>query len=159
MPSEKSRYLARNRGPDLPFEFQEIKERLVSLGVNHLADMIWQRTEVDEVLEKAAVVSICLRSATEMSQVRSAIDYAFHFSSDYIRYTQRGYGQILWTIKSALEFHVEQGRYEFALSAGQYAINQGEKVLEIFEDDWDWAGPLKDLSEWLMELKNQKILI
>jgi hypothetical protein len=90
MSSEKFRYLARNRGPDLPFEFQELKERLVSLGVNHLADMIRQRAEVDEVLEKTAVVSVCLRSATEMSQVRSAIDYAFHFSSDYICYTQHG---------------------------------------------------------------------
>ena len=84
MPSEKSRYLARSWGRDLPFEFQEFKERLVSLGVNHLADMISQRAEVDEVLEKTAVVSVCLRSATEMSQVRSTIDYAFHFSSDLL---------------------------------------------------------------------------
>jgi hypothetical protein len=156
MPSEKSRYLARNRGPDSPVEFQELKKRLVSLGVDQLADMIRQRSEVDEVLEKTAVVSVCLRSTTDTDQVRATIDYVFYFSSDYIRHTEHGYGQILWAIKSALEFHVEQGRHEFALTAGQYAIEKGEKALEIFEDDWDWAGPLKDLSEWLMTLKNKK---
>ena len=156
MPSEKSRYLARNRGPDSPVEFQELKKRLVSLGVDQLAEMIRQRSEVDEVLEKTAIVSISLRSATNLDQVRAAIDYAFHFRSDYIRYRERGYGQILWEIKSALEFHVEQGRYEFALAGGQYATEQGEKALEVFEDDWDWPGPLKDLSEWLMQLKDKK---
>jgi len=118
--------------------------------------MIWQRAEVDEVLKKTAVVSTSLRSATDLDQVRAAIDYAFHYRSNYIRYTERGYGQILWEIKSALEFHVEQGRYDFALAAGIFAIEQGEKVLEVFEDDWDWAGSLKDLSEWLMQLKEEK---
>lgn len=91
-----------------------------------------------------------------MDQVRATIDYVFHFSSDYIRHTEHGYGQILWAIKSALEFHVEHGRHEFALTAGQYAIEQVEKVLEIFEDDWDWTGPLKDLSSWLMQHKEKK---
>jgi hypothetical protein len=158
MPSEKSRYLVRNHGPDSPVEFQELKKRLVSLGVNRLAEMIWQRAEVDEILEKTAVVSVSLRSATNFDQANVAIDYAFHFSSDYIRCAQNGYGQILWEIKSALEFHVDQGRYEFVLIAGQYAIEQGEKVLEIFEDDWDWAGPLKDLSDWFLEFKNKNCL-
>ena len=39
--------------------------------------------------------------------------------------------------------------------------NQLEIIIKskLGSSDWNWAGPLKELSEWLMELKNQKTLI
>jgi hypothetical protein len=156
MPSEKSRYLMRNRGPESPIEFKELRERLVSLGTDCLADMIWQRFQLDKVLKRSAVVSITLRSSMDLDKAKAAIDYAFHFP-DPIHYSDRGYGQILWEVKSALEHHVELGHNEFAFSIGQYAVEKGKEALEAFLDDWDWQGPLIDLNEWFKTLKDKNV--
>jgi len=151
MPSEKSRYLNRYQGPASPVEFNELRERLRALDKDCLVEMIWQRFGSDRVLRKAAVVAIALRSAKDFEEAKSAIDYAFYFS-DTVRYTDKGYGQILWEVKSALEFFVEQGRMDFALSVGKYAVDEAELALESFEDDWDWQGPLIELREWVNKL-------
>src|SRR5665648_278842 len=113
MPSEKSRYLKENRGPKPPLEFKDLKDRLVSLGADQLAEMIWHRAQVDELLTNTAMISIALRSAhCSWEEAKAAIDYALHFP-DHIRYTEHGHEQILYEIKMTLEFLTNQVKREF----------------------------------------------
>jgi hypothetical protein len=151
MPSEKSRYLNRNRGPTQPFEFLELRERIAFLGVSRLAELLWIRAQNDDVLTKALMVTLSLNAGGDSELAKRAIDYALHFP-DYVRYTERGHGQILDEIKISLQDWAEDGHREFALQLARYAIERAQSVSENFEDDWAWTCSLENLRKWADEL-------
>ena len=148
MPSEKSRYLNRKRGPMPPMDFNELKDHLPSLGSERLADLLWIRAEQDEILRKVLMAAVGIQSASgDFEKAKIAIDYALHFP-DFIRYTEDGHGQILEEIKVCLENIANNGKREFAIRVARHAIDRGQEVAENFQDDWDWTSSLKNLSEW-----------
>ena len=153
MSSEKSRYLKRDREPIRPMDFNELLERLPSLGVNRLAEMLWSRAQEDDVLSKVTMVSVALRTAgDDLKKAITAVEYALHFPS-YVRYTEKGHGQILHEIKSELEYLTQHGQSKFALEVARHAVELGQWVAGNFEDDFDWVSSLKVLSEWVEEVE------
>ena len=155
MPSEKSRYLERNRGPEAPVEFMELKKHLSLFGTDRMAEILWIRAQYDDVLAKSLMgCAGILLSNGDWEKAKTAIDYALHFP-DYVRYTDGGHGQILEEIKTTLEDLTKQNQREFALRIGQYVIERGHEISENFEDDWDWTSSLSNLKEWVHEMKER----
>ncbi len=156
MPSEKSRYLRRNLGPPPPLNVNELRDHLGALGADQLAELVWSRSQYDDVLRKTLMVSVAARMAHgNWDKAKAAVDYALHFP-DYVRYTERGHGQILREIEAALEFLVSRDQLELALCLARYTIARGQEVAENFEDDWDWTSSLKSLAEWAQKSKSAK---
>ncbi|NJM09554.1 MAG: hypothetical protein HC883_01240 [Bdellovibrionaceae bacterium] len=149
MPSEKSPYLERNRGPTPPIDFDDLRKHLPSLGSQHLAELLWVRAQQDDVLAKALTASVAIRSAQgDWQQAKDGVDYDCHFP-DFIRYTEGGHGMILDEIKNSLDFLSAQGQIDSAIRIAEHAIQRGQEVAENFEDDWDWISSLKDLMAWV----------
>ena len=147
MPSEKSRYLGNDLGPAAPLGIDELRARLSSLDSSRLADLLWHRSQSDDVLLKASMVFAILQPASDDWETAcAAIDYAIHFP-DHVRYTERGHGLILDVIRQALDL-MKEGQREFALRVAGYAIERAHEVAENFEDDWDWTSSLNDLEKW-----------
>jgi hypothetical protein len=98
----QSRYLNRNRGPNSPLEFKELKSLLAELSRTRIADLLWFRAQNDDVLRKTLMVAVALRTASgNYDKAKSAISYALHFP-EHVRYSEHGHGQILEEIKSNL---------------------------------------------------------
>ena len=96
----RSCHFRRRNGPRPRFEFEELISQLPSLGLDHLVEMTWIRVQSDEVLAKLLFASISIRMAPgDSERAKQGIDYAFHFPES-IRYTDRGYGLIIWGIQS-----------------------------------------------------------
>lgn len=151
MPSERSRYSARNRGPSIPLEMTEFRDLLPSLGIDRLAEIAWIRAQEDDTLCKALIASVCLRAANgDWEKAKDAIEYALHFP-DYVRYTEDGHGLILHEITSALRALTEQGQHDFALRVARFAADLAQSVAENFEDDWDWTSSLAELRKWIRQ--------
>ncbi len=149
MPSEKSCYLERNRGPAMPLTMNELRERLPVLGANHLAELLWVRSQEDDVLTKALAASICLRTSMgDWEKAKGAVEFALHFP-DYVRYTEGGHGLILDEITAALQAVIDNGDREFGLRVAQYALKCAQTVAENFEEDWDWTCSIGGLEKWI----------
>lgn len=149
MPSERSRYIAKNRGPSIPLEMNKFRDLLPSLGIDRLAEIAWIRAEEDDTLCKALMASVCLRTANgNWEKAKGAIAYALHFP-DYVRYTEDGHGLILHEITLALQALTKQGQQDFALRVAKFAADLAQNVAENFEDDWDWTSSLEDLRKWI----------
>ncbi len=150
MPSERSRYL--KRSPNAPLHWNELKEHLLRLGENRLADIILDRSHGDSVLAKVVMVAAGIHSANgNWEKAKTAIDYALHFP-DYVRYTEHGHEQVLDEIKISLALLVKQSQTAFALRIGLYAIERAQEIAENFEEDFEWTSTLEDLEKWLQEI-------
>ena len=147
VPSEKSRYANRNRGPTPPFEFLELREQIPSLGVHRLAELLWIRAQNDDILTKALMVGLSIKSGTDSDLAKRAIDYALHFP-DFVRYSEGGHGQILDEITTSLQDFANRGHRDLALQLARYTIARAQEVSENFEDDWAWTSSLEDLRKW-----------
>src|SRR5690606_7226438 len=113
MPSEKRRYM--NRGIDPPFDAAELRARLSTMDSSALADVFSVRAQYDPVSSKILQVIAALRSTdSSFEKAKAAIDYALWFP-DYIRYFQRGYGQLIDEIRDSVDFLVKQDRRELAI--------------------------------------------
>ena len=152
MPSEKLRYLKKRMGPEPPLEFSELKKRLMLLDKEHVAEMLWNRAQTDDILRKVVMIGIVFHGSIAFEQAKAVIDYAFHFP-EYIRYFEKGHDEILDEIKGVVARVVEEGRRELAIEIADYAINCAESLSENFEDDWGWRCSLESLMECLVELK------
>ena len=153
MSSETLRYLERNRGFDAPIGFTELKKYLPMLSIERMVDILWICAQYDPVLVKSLMGSVgILLSHEDWEKAKAAVDYAIHFP-DYIRYTERGYGQVLEEIKTTLEHFVNQDQIEFVLRIAQYTIERGHVLVENFEDSWDWVSSLENFEQWASDLK------
>lgn len=149
MPSKRSRYIEKNREPEMPLEMEEFRNLLPTLGVNRLTNIVWVRSQEDNVLNKALMVSICLQATNgEWEKAKAAIEYTLHFP-DHVRYTEGGHGIILDEIRLSLQDLAKQGQHEFAMRIARFAVERAKKVAENFEDDWDWTSSLDGLMKWL----------
>ncbi len=145
MPSEKLRYLVSRSGPIPPIDLQELQKKLSSFDSEHLIDLLWARTQSDNLLRQILMVSAVLHSsAVDSDTAKAAIDYALHFP-EYVRYLESGHGQILDEVKRGVEYQVKRGNRDFAICVGQYAIEKAQQISETFEDDWEWRCLLGDL--------------
>lgn len=147
MPSEKLRYLERDRGPQPPFPFTELRERMLLLDSEHLAEILHCRAQRDKLLQKILFISIALANGDDIEVARAAVDYALHFS-DYVRYFEHGHGQILDEIRVTLQ-KVANDHLQFAIEVGEYAIARANKISENFEDDWEWRCSLERLLDYV----------
>ena len=148
MPSEKSRYMNRNSQPAPPFDFLNVRERVSSLGVTRLAELVWTRSENDSVLAKIMMVTLALEGTDgDIDFAKRAIDYGLYFP-EYVRYTEGGHGQILYEIKGSLQHLADSGHNDLALRLARHTIERAQEVSENFEDDWDWTSSIDDLRNW-----------
>ena len=158
MPSEKSRYIDARRGPESPLDFNDLRERLLHIGSNQLADILWVRAQTDDVLRRILIGSVGLRLVPpDIQQARAAIDCAIHFP-DFIRYFEKGHGQILDEIRSAAEVQAAHGYRQFSVEIMEYAIGRAEEVAENFEEDWDWTYSMRQLTEYVNKLRSEMAL-
>lgn len=98
------------------------------------------------------MISAALSSAAgDYEKAKAAVDYAIDFP-DYVRYSERGHGQILEEIKSAVQSLAGGSHREFAIWLAQYAIERAEEIAANFEDDWEWRYSLEGLAECVDEL-------
>ena len=155
MPSEKHRYIDARRGPESPLNFNDLRERLLHFGSNQLADILWVRSQSDDVLRRILIGSVGLRLVPpDIQQARAAIDCAIHFP-DFIRYFEKGHDQILEEIRNAAEVQAANGYRQFAVEIMEYALSKAEEVAENFEEDWDWTYSMQQLSECVNKLKSE----
>ncbi|HAT9793337.1 TPA: hypothetical protein JBD67_17035, partial [Legionella pneumophila subsp. pneumophila] len=151
-PSEKSRYL--NRGPKSPVDMHQLKKYLNSFTKEHLAEIVLLNAQYNSVLWRALSASIGMRLANgDWEEIKKAIDYAFYFP-EYIRYTENGYGFIIYEMINALEFLYKDRDKQFILQVADYMFEQAEQALESFEEGWDWTCALESLKDWI---RNKKI--
>ena len=149
MPSEKSRYRNRNRGPTVPLEFEDLRAHLRSFEHERLSELLLLRAETDVVLWKAPMASVSMQLAHgDWNKTKEAIDYALHFE-DYVRYTDCHYGIVLYEMIKTLEILGGRVNEEFVIRAAQYILDRGQQVTENFEDDWDWISSLEVLEKWI----------
>lgn len=152
MPTEKLRYLYKNRGPFAPLEFKELKKHLHQFKHEHLVELLWASAQRDDVLRKALMANISIQLAHgDWEKTKAAIDYAFHFP-DYVHYNDSNQGLILDEIINTLEILKNQVSREFITRASQYILERGQQLIETFEDGWDWILSLESLEKWI---KNQ----
>jgi len=145
MPSEKLRYLVARAGPKTPLEFQELRAALVLMDPGHLVDMILNRAQSDALLRKTAILSVVFRSTAKKWELsKAAIDHALYFP-DYIRYHERGHGQILREIESAVLWLTNQEQREYAMRIAEYSIKHAAQIADNFEDGWEWSEALANL--------------
>ncbi len=150
MPSEKSRYLKRNKGPLAPLDSDELRKHIHCFNQERLANLVSINVERDLVLKKALITSIAIQLAGgDWEKTKQAIDYALHFP-DLVAYNDRHYyGLILDEIILALEILIEKNDRQFAMRVAQYVFECGQESMENFEDDWEWSLSLDDLAKWI----------
>lgn len=153
MPSEKSRYL--NRGPSSPVDMEQLKTHLNSFTQEHLVEIIWSSAQYNSVLWQALSAFIGIRLAKDnWEEAKKAIDFALYFP-DIIRYTEKGHGIIIDEMINALELLYKESGKQFTLQITNYILEQAQKALECFEDDWNWTCALESLEDWV----NSKLAI
>ena len=151
MPSEKSRYL--NRGPSPLIEMNQLKQHLSTFSKEHLIDIIWFNAQSNLELWKALNANIGIQLAQgDWEKIKKAIDYALYFT-DIVGYSERGHDIIIYEILAGLDDIYERGNKEFALRAAEYALKQGQEVLEYFDDGWNWSCALEDIDRWISQKK------
>jgi hypothetical protein len=147
MPSKKSRY--HNRGPSSPVDINQLRTHLKLFTQEHLIEIIWLSAQYNSVLWRALSASIGMRLAKgNWEETKKVVDYALYFS-DFINYTEKGYGVIINEMINALEFLYKESDKKFTLQIANYILERAQEALEYFEDDWDWTCELESLEEWV----------
>jgi len=155
MPSEKSRYL--NRGPSSPLDRKQLKAYLKHFSHDRLVDIVWLHSESNNILWQALSSSIAIQEAHgDWGKIKQAINYAFYFT-DHIPYSDHEYGIIIDQLINALDFLSQNLGEQFALQVAHYMYEEGKKVLECFDDDWDWICALETLELWIKNSSKIKI--
>jgi hypothetical protein len=152
MSSEKYRYLS--RGVSAPLTCSELKLYLPKFGIRRLVETIWLASQNNDKLYKALMVAIGIELANgDLKKAKHAIDYALDLP-DYIKYNENGYGLILDEIKTTLEFLLDSAcNKKFVVNIAKYATIKGRKLIENFDDAWDWICSLERLEEWLQKIE------
>lgn len=154
MPTEKARY--RNRGPSSPLDMKQLKFHLNRFSHERLVETLWLNTQSNSILWKALSSSIAIQEARrDWEKIKQAIDFAFYFS-DHIPYSEHGYGIIIEQMINALDFLYQDLGEQFALQVARYIYEEGQKVLEFFDDDWDWVCALERLELWIKNNSKSK---
>ena len=85
---------------------------------------------------------------------KQAIDYALELP-DYIKYNHHGYGLILDEIKTTLEQLLDAScNKEYIVTLARHVTVNAQKLIENFDDDWDWISSLEPFEEWLQTIDN-----
>lgn len=139
-----------------PFDLNILRDHLVTLGAERLAEMVWVRAQDDDVLQKSIMVTLALQEASEdLEKAKNAIDYALHFP-DFVRYSEGGHSQVLDEIKKEVADLHERGNCEVAIQITRYTITRAQDIAENFEDDWEWTCGIKSLTDFLKSISNDK---
>lgn len=144
------------RDPIPPFDLNNLRDHLVTLGAERLAEIVWVRAQDDEVLQKSIMVTLALQDASEdWEKAKNAIDYALHFSN-FVRYSEGGHSQVIDEIKKELENLYERGNSDAAIQIARYTITRAQDIAENFEDDWEWTCGIKSLSDFLKSISKDR---
>lgn len=147
MSSEKLRYL--RRGPSAPLGRNQLKPCLKDFSHERLIEIVWLSAESNAVLWKALSSSIAIQKANgDLTKIKQAIDFAFYFP-DVVPYSERGHGIIINEMINALETLCQKNGASFALQVAAYIYEEGEKILECFQEDWSWVCALENLASWI----------
>ena len=79
MPSERMRYIKARSGPDSPIEFNDLIEQLRSLDKDSLSEILWIRSQHDDLLRRALTAIVAIRSSGgDFGKGKAAVDFALH---------------------------------------------------------------------------------
>ncbi len=141
----------RNRGPSQPYDMRDFLDRLPTLGVDKLVNILSVRAETDIVLNKVLLVSLAIQNSTsDISQVTDALDYAIHVP-ELVRYPEDGYEIILDEILLRIEELEKTGNVLLAREIAEYSLLKGTEMQEKFEEGFSWTCSLENIEKWLAE--------
>ena len=154
MPSEKIRYMKARRGPDAPIESNDLLEQLRLLDKDSLSEIVWIRSQHDDLLRRALTALVAIRSSGgDFEKGKAAVDFGLHLP-DFVTYDiEGGYGQILDCISSGIQYLADSSHHDCALRLAQYAVECAEATLERFAEGWEWQCAIERLTEFIEKLK------
>ncbi len=130
------------------FDMNDFINELPLLGAKRLSYILGVRSETDPVLNK--ILSVALAFQKPISNFEEIVD-VLNVAIDIPELVpdNEGHDQILdevfWQIKQL----ANTGNLDLAKRVACYAIEQGQKMVENFEEGFSWNGSLEEIEKWL----------
>ncbi|MCB9228041.1 MAG: hypothetical protein H6618_10045 [Deltaproteobacteria bacterium] len=155
MPSEKSRYLKKRKGPI--FDLNEVEEHLQKLSSKDLAKTLalagsWDNEIVGKINQLK--VGFAVYGPDEIEEQLKLIDYALEIS-DWVSYDRCSpYCQILHVANSCLKQFYSQYGVADIIKLADRVIERGQISAELLDDPAYWEMAIDDICKWRDSLKS-----
>ena len=136
MPSEKSRYLNRHRGPEAPIDFNVIHLEIDKMTQPDLSRMVYQATQYSTVLRRVVQLHAGFQKAApdDIAGMKKAIDYALYLD-DHVSYKHaNSYCQLLDELQILIKRVADSGHVQVAIELLDHAFDQAECSSEWLQD-------------------------